>query len=112
MSSSHSDRVEYETYETEADVENGLEKGKKPAPGIKKGMLLIWAWRTSTTILLLLLLIWLWLPETAKEDLPLGTTSKTTIESTTQNQEFNPCRGYDIFFAICMLFFSLANEPY
>ena len=36
--SSHYFIVEYETYETEADVENGLEKGKKPAPGIKKGI--------------------------------------------------------------------------
>ena len=36
--SSHYFIVEYETYETEADVENGLEKGKKAAPGIKKGI--------------------------------------------------------------------------
>jgi len=59
MRSSHTDRVEYETYETTEDQENRQDGLGEDKSTLKRGTgkWLVWGWRTLTSVLLLVCLI-------------------------------------------------------
>jgi len=59
MRSSHTDRVEYETYETTEDQENCQDELGEVKSTLKRGSgkWLVWGWRTLTSVLLLVCLV-------------------------------------------------------
>jgi len=59
MRSSHTDRVEYETYETTEDQENCQDELGEVKSTLKRGTgkWLVWGWRTLTSVLLLVCLV-------------------------------------------------------
>jgi len=59
MRSSHTDKVEYETYETTEDHKNFHKELGEDKPNLKRGSSkgLVWGWRTLTSVLLLACLV-------------------------------------------------------